>query len=62
MPEVEMRRAQYLSKAKEDERLGDTRALMEVLYRPLIDHKNESGDRAYARFTLAMPNSPAALM
>ena len=60
-PELERRRAQLLATVKEDGRLGDSRALMEILYRPLIDHVDAQGKRSYARFILALNSSPAAL-
>jgi AcrR family transcriptional regulator len=60
-PELERRRALLLAKVKEEGRLGDSRALMDVLYRPMIDHVDAQGRRSYARFILALNSSPAAL-
>ena len=60
MPEIEAHRARLLMQAKEAGKLGDTRALLEVIYRPLIEHTNQHGERAYARFILAALNSPVA--
>lgn len=60
-PELELRRAQLLAKLKEEGRLGDSRALMDVLYRPLIEHLDARGRRTYARFILALNSSPAGL-
>lgn len=61
MPDVERRRAQVLADAKARGRLGDTRALMEILYLPLLDHRNAAGERAYARFVLALMSSPTGV-
>ena len=61
MPDVERRRAQTLAEVKAQGRLGDTRALMEILYLPLLDHRNAAGERAYARFVLALMSSPAGV-
>ena len=60
-PELEVRRAQLLAKVKEDGRLGETRALMDVLYRPLVEHVDDRGERTYARFILALNSSPSGL-
>lgn len=60
-PELELGRARLLAKVKEEGRLGDSRALMDVLYRPLVDHVDAQGRRAYARFILALNSSPAGL-
>jgi AcrR family transcriptional regulator len=57
MPEIELRMAQLLAKAKAAGRLGDTRALVEVVFRPLIEHVNSRGERAHARFVLAVLSS-----
>lgn len=59
MPDVERCRAEYLAAAKNLGRLDDTRALMDILYLPLLDHKNAAGERAYARFVLALLSAPA---
>jgi AcrR family transcriptional regulator len=61
MPEIERRRAALLAKAKQAERLGDLRALNEVLYRPLIEYTNARGERWFARFVLALFTSPIGL-
>ena len=60
MPEVEVLRAQFLMRAKEEGRLDDIRTLLEILHRPLIEHTNGQGERAYARFILAALHSPIA--
>lgn len=53
MPVIEARRAERLAKARDGGRI-ETRALMDILYRPLIDHVDARGERAYARFVLAL--------
>jgi AcrR family transcriptional regulator len=60
-PELERRRALLLATAKEEGRLGDSRTLMDVLYRPLLDYVDAQGLRTYARFLLALNSSPAGL-
>lgn len=60
-PELELRRAQLLAEAKMAGRLADSRTLMDILYRPLIDHRDSQGERSYARFVLALHSSPAGL-
>ena len=59
VPEIEVMMARLLAKTKKDDRLGDTRALVEVLFRPLFDHVNSRGERDLARFVLALLSSPA---
>jgi AcrR family transcriptional regulator len=59
MPEIEARVARLLVKTKAEGRLCDTRALMELLFRPLIEHLDSRGERALARFVLAALSSPA---
>jgi AcrR family transcriptional regulator len=61
LPELELMRAHRLAKVKEEGRLGDSRALMDILYRPLFEHVNAEGERAYARFNLALISSPSGL-
>jgi AcrR family transcriptional regulator len=61
MPEIERRRAALLAKAKAAGRLGDLRALNEVLYRPLIEHTSASGEHLFARFVLALLTSEMGL-
>jgi AcrR family transcriptional regulator len=58
MPAVERRRAEMLAKVGEQGGLGDTRALTEVLYLPLIDLRAADGERRFARFVLAMLSLP----
>ena len=61
MPELERRRAALLAEAKAAGRLGDLRALNEVLYRPLIEYTDARGERWFARFVLALFTAPAGL-
>ncbi len=60
-PEVELMRARHLAKIKEEGCLSDVRRLSEILYRPLIEHVNGRGERACARFVLALFSSPTGL-
>jgi len=60
-PELELRRAQLLAEAKAQDRLTDSRVLMDILYRPLIEHVDSQGERRYARFILALHSSPVGL-
>lgn len=60
-PVLERRRGELLAQVEAQGRQGDSRALMEVLYRPMIDHVDAEGRRTYARFILALNSSPAAL-
>lgn len=59
VPEIELRMARLLAKTKAEGRLGETRALVELLFRPLFDHVDSRGERAHARFVLALLNSQA---
>jgi AcrR family transcriptional regulator len=59
VPEIELRMARLLAKTKADGRLSETRALVELLFRPLFEHVNNRGERAHARFILALLSSPA---
>ncbi|MET0340285.1 MAG: helix-turn-helix domain-containing protein [Polyangiales bacterium] len=61
MPEIERQRAMLLAKAKTTQRLGDLRALNEVLYLPLIEHKSPDGERWFARFVLTLFTSSTGL-
>ena len=61
LPELEILMAQQLAKAKAEGRIGETRALVESLFRPLIDHVNRQGVRAHARFLLALLSSPGGV-
>jgi AcrR family transcriptional regulator len=60
-PELELRRAELLAEAKAQDRLGSSKALMEILYRPLFEHLDAGGRRTCARFILALNTSPAGL-
>jgi len=59
IPEIEVRMARLLAEIKADGRLTDTRALVELLFRPLFEHVDSRGDRSHARFVLALLSSPA---
>jgi AcrR family transcriptional regulator len=59
LPEIDLRMARLLSGLKAQGRLAETRALMELLFRPLFEHVNSRGERAHARFVLALLSSPA---
>lgn len=61
MPELERRRAALLAKAKAAGKLGDLRTLNDVLYRPLIEHTNDAGERWFGRFVLALFSAPSGL-
>lgn len=61
VPEVEVKRAALLAEMKSRGRLSDPRALMDVFYRPLLDHTDAHGERRYARFVLALLSSPIGL-
>jgi AcrR family transcriptional regulator len=58
IPEIELKMARILAKTKAQGRLAETRALVEVLFRPLFEHVDSRGDRAHARFVLALLSSP----
>ena len=58
VPEIELKMARQLAKTKGEGRLGETRALVESLFRPLFEHVNSRGERAHARFILALLSSP----
>jgi len=58
IPELELRMARILAQTKAHGRLAETRALIEVLFRPLFEHVNSAGQRAHARFVLALLSSP----
>ena len=51
IPEIEMRMALLLARTKADGRLAETRALVELLFRPLFDHVDRRGERSHARCT-----------
>lgn len=59
LPEIDLAMARLLSRLKAQGRLAETRALIELLFRPLFDHVNSRGERAHARFVLALLSSPA---
>lgn len=61
VPEVDGRRAAMLADAERDGRTGDTRALIDVLFLPLIDYRDQNGERSFARFVFALHGSPEAM-
>jgi AcrR family transcriptional regulator len=61
IPDIERARARALSEAKAAGRLKDVRTLMDILYRPVVDHRNSQGGRAYARLVLALHGAPSGL-
>lgn len=60
MPEIEAARAQLLQQAKRSDTIDDTRTLLEIVHRPLVEHTNPDGERLYPRFILAALQSPIA--
>lgn len=61
MTEVELVRSHMLADLSERGELGNARALTDVLYLPLIERRDASGNRYYARFILALQSSPDGL-
>ncbi|MET0387443.1 MAG: hypothetical protein ABW321_15850 [Polyangiales bacterium] len=61
MPEVERQRAALLAAAKAADTLRDLRVLNDALYRPLVEHANERGERWFGRFVLALFSTTGAL-
>jgi AcrR family transcriptional regulator len=57
MPEIEEVRARLLSKLTDDNLLGDTRSLVDAMYRPLINCGRDK-DRAFAKFILELHRTP----
>jgi AcrR family transcriptional regulator len=58
VPEIELKMARLLAKTKAEGRLAETRSLVELLFGPLFEHVNSRGERAHARFILALLSSP----
>jgi AcrR family transcriptional regulator len=61
IPEIELKMVRLLAKGKAQGRLAETRSLVEVLFRPLFELVNGKGDRAHARFVLALLSSPGGV-
>src|SRR5262245_51915539 len=59
MREVEEVRVELHRKTKAEGRQSDPRALTDLLYRPVIDHRDAQGERTLGRFILALLGSPA---
>jgi AcrR family transcriptional regulator len=53
----ELRRADLFAQAKAEGRLS-VHDLIRLLYLPIIENKDENGERTYARFLLALHSSP----
>lgn len=62
LPEVEAIRRGYFADAELRNGLDDLRILMEILYRPLIDHRDKYGKNTFARFFLALLNDSNTLL
>ena len=62
LPEVENIRRGYFADAESANGLDDVRVLIEILYRPLIDHKDKYGKHTFARFFLALMNDSSVLL
>lgn len=61
IPKLEAMREQMLAEAERQNRLSDTPALVDILYRPLIEYVDGQGERSYARFVLALSSTPAGV-
>ncbi|HEY0960278.1 MAG TPA: hypothetical protein VGE05_13560 [Novosphingobium sp.] len=57
-PVVETARVEMLAAVKQAGRQGDTRAIVDVLFLPLLNFRNANGDRSFARFVLAVHSTP----
>jgi AcrR family transcriptional regulator len=54
LPVVELKRGQLLAHAKAQQQLNDTRTLMGIMFRPLLEFVDCNGERTHARFVLAL--------
>lgn len=54
---MELRRATLLSEAKRAGRLRDVKALIEIIFRPIMDQIDPAGRHTYAAFLLALENA-----
>jgi len=54
LPDLEVRRAQLLAEAKRAGKIGDTRALTEVMLRPIVQVLDGEGRPSYAAFLLGL--------
>jgi AcrR family transcriptional regulator len=54
LPQLELRRAAMLSRAKRDGRLQDVQSLVEIIFRPIAETRDEAGRMSYAAFLLSL--------
>jgi len=54
LPEIEELREAMFTRAEADGRLGDPRALTEILFRPSVEIRGTNGARSYAAFLLSL--------
>jgi AcrR family transcriptional regulator len=54
---MELRRAGMLSEAKRAGKLGDIKSLIEIIFRPIAEQRDEDGRRTYAAFLLALEHA-----
>jgi AcrR family transcriptional regulator len=55
---IDRRQADLLAQFEAAGRLDDVRAIVEILLRPALEEVNASGERSFARFAVALLNSP----
>ena len=58
LPQLETMRTHMLAEADKQALLSDIRTLVDILFRPLVDHVDDQGERSCARFVLALHSSP----
>lgn len=61
IPPLERMRERLLAEADQEGRLSDARTLVDILFRPLVDHVDDRGERSYARFVLALHSAPSGV-
>jgi AcrR family transcriptional regulator len=61
VPQLEAMRERMLEQAERPGQSPDTRTLVDILYRPLVEHVDDEGKPSYARFVLALFNSRTGL-
>lgn len=61
MPAVDARQATLLADAEAHGRTRDTRVLIDIFFRPLLEQRNTAGERSYARFLSALLRSPEGM-
>lgn len=62
MPAVDARQATLLARAEAAKGAEDTRTLVDILFRPVLEQVNDRGERNYARFISALLRSPDGRM